>query len=138
MGTISSMEERLNIVIDQRIGNVMNQLVLIEEKLNIMNSRLEEEKGKVPSDIEKRGKELKDIIVRFQDDFVKGRRDRLNREGRMTKLINDHANNLRKCWKDENKDRDDNFVLLTKKINDNEQKNRKQSEEFREMVNKEL
>jgi len=138
VSTVSSMEERLNKLIDKRIGNVVNQLVSIEEKLNNMNDRLEEEKGKIPIDIEQRGKEIRDMIVKFQEDFVKERHDRLNREGRMMRLISDHTSLLRNYWNEERMDRKTTYELFREKLDDNEKKQGNERAKFKEMVNNDL
>jgi len=135
---VSSMEKRLNNAIDQRIGHMVSQFEIIEEKLNTLNARLDEEKGNIPNDIEQRGRNLKDMIVKFQDDFVSERQNRLNREGKMMRLISDHANQLRKYWNDERKKREKNFAYLTDKLNESEQSHNSRDKELKEMVNEKL
>ena len=49
---IAAMEERLTAIIDSQVETITDRLNVVEKKVEELNSRLEEERTKIPLDIE--------------------------------------------------------------------------------------
>ena len=67
------------------------RLEVLEDKVEELNVRFEEEKERIPKDIERRGRELGDMLEQLREELGNERRDRLNREGRIMRQIADHS-----------------------------------------------
>ena len=63
---IRSMEERLNNVIDERIDTVQIRICALEQKVDDLNTRFQEEHQRIPKDIEVMGKELETMVTSLQ------------------------------------------------------------------------
>jgi len=135
---ISEMELRLNSVIDERVNTVKERLDLLENKVGALNTRLEEERSKIPLDIEQRGKELEDMIRSFQEDFNVEKADRLNREGRIMKQLTDHANLTRNEWNDERTSREESIAKLTSNLDKHDNSRSEADEDFEFLIKTEL
>jgi len=135
---ICAMEVRLNSVIDERVNTVKERLDLLENKVGELNTRLEEERTKIPLDIEQRGKELEDMIRSFQEDFNVEKSDRLSREGRIMKQLTDHAELMRSQWNDERTSREESVSKLTSNLNNHDNSRSEADEDFEFLIRTEL
>mmetsp|Transcript_10850 Transcript_10850/g.15295 ORF Transcript_10850/g.15295 Transcript_10850/m.15295 type:complete len:275 (-) Transcript_10850:218-1042(-) len=135
---ISEMEERLNSIIESRFGSMVDRLKTLGKKIDELNKRLDEESANIPSDIEQRGKDLKDMVTRFQGDFSAERRDRLNREGRIMRQLADHAGMLGDLWNKEKNERENAVSVLHSKIDSNVRSRADADADFKALVEREL
>ena len=70
------------------------RLASVQQKIEELTTRFEEEKDRVPREMEARGKELLDMVETFKSDLAEERSDRLSREGRILKQMDDHASSI--------------------------------------------
>jgi len=135
---ISAMEERLNSIIDAQADTIKGQLSLVEKRVDELNARLEEERTKIPLDIEQRGKELQQMLNSFQENFNLEKTDRLNREGRIMKQLTDHAVFMGKQWNEESTSREDNISELTLKLQEHSNTREEADSKFEHLIETEL
>mmetsp|Transcript_11697 Transcript_11697/g.17091 ORF Transcript_11697/g.17091 Transcript_11697/m.17091 type:complete len:292 (-) Transcript_11697:194-1069(-) len=135
---IGEMEERLKKMLEDKIDNFHFRLSLLEDKVVELNDRLDEEKMIIPSDIEKRGKELQDMLASFQTEFSVERRDRLSREGRIMKQLTDHAGELTDKWEQETLERQKDAEELKARLEHHESHRAKADEDFDSLISSEL
>merc|ERR1712127_486979 len=88
---IQEMEQNFERILNERSLRMEERLVSVQQKVEELTTRFEEEKEAVPKDMESRGKELKEILDSFQKELSEERSDRLNREGRILKQMDDHS-----------------------------------------------
>merc|ERR1712194_442682 len=91
-----------------------------QQKVEELTERFEEEKEAVPKDMEAKGKELKVILDSFQKELAEERSDRLNREGRILKQMDDLSSTIFKATEEETTTRDDISQRLQMRIEENE------------------
>merc|ERR1719276_732611 len=107
-------------IMTSKIQLVADRLGELEVKVEELNGRLNEERAKIPADLEEKGKELKDMLQSFQSEFSVERRDRLTREGRIMKQLTDQANDMSNQWKKEISEREETVAKLTKQLTNHE------------------
>lgn len=135
---IEEMELRLNEILDEKVQAFRLQLQLLENKVQGLNERLEEEKSKIPQDIAKRGKELREMMLVFQNEFSMERRDRLTREGRIMKQLSDHAQVLTEKWEKEGTERGRDVQQLKMQLDHHENNRAKADLDFEALIVREL
>lgn len=91
---IQEMEHNFERILNERSLRMEERLVSVQQKVEELTTRFEEEKEAVPKDMESRGKELKEILDSFQKELSEERSDRLNREGRILKQMDDHSSDI--------------------------------------------
>merc|ERR1711966_87337 len=94
--------------------------VSVQQKLEELTARFQEEKETVPKDMEARGEELKKMLDLFQKELAEERNDRLNREGRILKQMDDLSSSLFKATEEETIIRDMQATQLQMRIEENE------------------
>mmetsp|Transcript_11621 Transcript_11621/g.21731 ORF Transcript_11621/g.21731 Transcript_11621/m.21731 type:complete len:274 (-) Transcript_11621:418-1239(-) len=135
---ITAMEKRLQLVLENRVQSFQHSLSLLESKVQELNDRLEEEKMNIPQDIEKKGKELKEILLEIQNDFSVERRDRLAREGRLMKQLNDHHQYISERWQQETEERTRDATELKNRLEHHESNRANADQEFEALITSEL
>ena len=124
------------------------RLATVQGKMEELTLKFEEEKDRVPKEMEDRGKELVEMMESFKSELAQERTDRLSREGRILKQMDDHAQYITEAIEQESVLREDVSKELMERISENE-KYRAQSEhelqmkvqremsELRDMIEKE-
>jgi chromosome segregation ATPase len=135
---IAAMEKRLMLVLDDRVQSFRHNLNLLEEKVRELNERLEEEKRNIPHDIEQKGKELKEMLQEVQNEFSVERRDRLAREGKLMKQLNDHHQHISERWRQETEERTRDAEELKSRLEHHENNRANADEEFESLITSEL
>ncbi|KAL9188656.1 hypothetical protein ACHAXT_007034 [Thalassiosira profunda] len=125
---IQEMERSFDRILNERSLRMEERLVSVQQKVEELTARFEEEKEAVPRDMETRGKELKDILETFQKELTEERSDRLNREGRILKQMDDHSSAIFGAIEKETTEREQIALGLQTRIEDNERL-RSQSEQ---------
>ena len=124
------------------------RLATVQQKMEELTLRFEEEKDRVPREIEERGKELLEMMDSFKSELAQERSDRLSREGRILKQMDDHATYITDAIEKETVLREDTSKELMELITENEQSRaqseyqlqvrvQKEMEELRDMIEKE-
>jgi len=117
---IQDMEQNFERILDERSLRMEERLVSVQQKVEELTERFEEEKEAVPKDMEAKGKELKVILDSFQKELAEERSDRLNREGRILKQMDDLSSTIFKATEEETTTRDDISQRLQMRIEENE------------------
>lgn len=91
---IQDMEQSFERILNERSLRMEERLVSVQQKVEELTTRFEEEKDAVPKDMEARGKELREILGTFQNELAEERSDRLKREGRILKQMDDHSSDI--------------------------------------------
>jgi chromosome segregation ATPase len=135
---VEEMEKKLMNIMTNKIQLVTDRLGELEVKVEELNERLNEERTKIPADLEKKGKELKDMLQSFQSEFSVERRDRLTREGRIMKQLTDQANDMSNQWKKEISEREETVAKLGKQLTNHESNRAEADREFETLIEREL
>lgn len=135
---ITAMEERMTLMLERKVEAFQSRLVLLENKVSELNDRLENEKSTVPKDIEEKGRELKDMLLAFQNEFSIERRDRLTREGRIMKQLTDHAQDLTQKWDNEKAERLKDADDLKSRLEHHENNRAQADHDFESLISTEL
>merc|ERR1712038_84039 len=135
---ISAMEDKLYAAMEDRVQCIEFRLKNMEEKVHELNERMEEERNRVPKDIEQRGRELKDMMQSFQEEFAAERRDRLAREGKIMKQLADHTAEMRAAWEEESQKREECVAELKKRLEDHENNRAQADYGFESLIKREL
>ena len=117
---IQDMERNFERILNERSLRMEERLVNVQQKLEELTNRFEEEKESVPKDMECRGKELKEMLDTFQNELSEERSDRLKREGRMLKQMDDHSSAIYGAIEKETTEREKIAYDLQTRIDDNE------------------
>lgn len=117
---IQQMEKNFERILNERSLRMEERLVSVQQKVEELTSRFEEEKEAVPKDMEARGKELKEILDTFQKELAEERSDRLNREGRILKQMDDHSSAIFGAIEQETNEREQISFELQTRIEENE------------------
>lgn len=96
------------------------RLATVQEKMEELTIRFEEEKDRVPAEMEARGKELLEMMEGFKSELAQERSDRLSREGRILKQMDDHAGYITQAIEKESMLREETSKDLMERITDNE------------------
>ena len=135
---IQDMEKRLNDAMDEKFRCIEFMMKSMEEKVQELNGRLEVERNKIPKDIETKGRELKEMIHSFQDEFNTERRERLGREGSIMKQLTDHAQEMKGRWQEENQTREQCVNELRSRLEEHESNRAQADEGFESLIAREL
>jgi len=135
---IAAMEERLYNAMEDRVQCIDFRLKNMEDKVHELSERLEEERNRVPKDIEQKGRELKDMMQAFQEEFTTERRNRLAREGKIMKQLADHTAEMRAAWEEESKKREECVSELKKRLEDHENNRAQADFGFESLIKREL
>ncbi len=135
---IEEMEGRLVQLLENKVENFHYRLSLLENKVGELNDRLEEERKNIPLDIERRGKELQEMLATFQNEFAVERRDRLAREGRIMKQLTDHAGELTDKWEQETLERRKDAEELKVRLEHHENHRAQADKDFDSLISSEL
>ena len=135
---VEEMERRLMTIMTDKMQLVTDRLGELDVKVEELNERLNEERAKIPADLEEKGKELKDMLQSFQNEFTVERRDRLTREGRIMKQLTDQANDMSDQWKKEISEREETVSKLTKQLTNHENNRAEADREFETLIEREL
>lgn len=135
---IIQMEMRLNEILEDRSKNFSKRLDLLEEKVEELNTRLTEEADRIPKDLELKGKEVKTLLEKFQSEFAVEKRERLTREGRIMKQLNDLAQDMSEKWKIETTERNEVLNELQTRITNIETSTKDSDDEFEKLIATEI
>lgn len=135
---IQQMERRLNGIIDERTDLIEERLQAVEQKVEELNLRLGQEAATIPRDIEERGKELGDMLSKLQEDIAVERRDRLNREGRIVKQVEDHRKFVSELMAEEKSAREKSCGEIKAEIADIGSSKAREGESFEQMIQREM
>lgn len=91
---IIEMENNFQRILDERTQRMEERLVSVQEKVEELAAKFEEERETVPAAMERTGKELLDMVSTFQHELAEERNDRLNREGRILAQMDAHASEI--------------------------------------------
>jgi len=117
---IQDMEQSFERILNERSLRMEERLVSVQQKMEELTKRFEEEKDAVPKDMEARGTELKEILDTFQKELAEERSDRLKREGRILKQMDDHSSEIFGSIENEMLEREGISQGLQTRIEDNE------------------
>ncbi len=135
---IEMMEDTLYNAMESKLQSIQFRLKTMEDKVHELNERLEEERNKIPKDIEAKGMELKNMVKSFQEEFATERRDRLAREGQIMKQLSDHANEMRSTWQSESTRREECVQELSRRLDEHESNRAQADEGFENLIAREL
>ena len=91
---LRDMEGRVGLLIEERAEAVRVRVEAVEVRAAELGRRLEEEAGRVPRDIERRGRELAEMLAKVRDEMDEERSGRLGREGRILRQIAEHREHV--------------------------------------------
>lgn len=114
------------------------RLASVQQKMEELTTRFEEEKDRVPREMEARGKELLDMVETFKSDLAEERSDRLSREGRILKQMDDHASSILTAIENESTQREQISQELQSRIQENENHRAQSEYELQSKVQNEL
>ncbi|KAL7476433.1 hypothetical protein ACHAW6_002298 [Cyclotella cf. meneghiniana] len=145
---IQEMEAHFERILHERSLRMEERLATVQQKMEELTLRFEEEKDRVPREMEKRGEELLEMMESFKLELAQERSDRLSREGRILKQMDDHARYITHAIEKETVLREETSKELMERITENEQsraqseyqlqvKVQKEMEELRDMIEKE-
>ena len=117
---IQEMERNFERILKERSLHMEERLASVQQKVEELSARFEEEKDAVPKDMERRGKELMEMLKTFQKELAEERTDRLTREGRILKQMDDHSSDIFGAIEKEIGEREQISQELQKRIEDNE------------------
>ena len=135
---ISSMKVAFDARVEERSKAIHVRVDEIEVAIAQLNGRLEEEKVRIPADIERRGRELAAMLTAFQEEFNVEKRERLEREGRVEKLLDDHEHEVASKFEVERTEREAKYTDLQRIIETNEKSRIKADGKFQVVVREEI
>jgi hypothetical protein len=124
--------------ISYRTTKIHDRLETLAERITDLNQRFEEEKERIPLDIERRGRELADMLHLFQGEFHVEKSQRLEREGRIERLVDDHEHVVAERFEVERSARESKYTDLQRTIETNEKSRIKADAKFHVVVETEL
>lgn len=135
---ILQMEMRLNEVLEDRLKTFGKRLDLLEEKVEELNTRLTEEADRIPKDLELKGREVKNLLEKFQSEFAIEKKERLTREARIMKQLNDLAQDMNEKWKIETTERIEVVNELKTTVSEIETSRKDSDDEFERLIATEI
>jgi len=135
---ILDMEQNFERILNERSLRMEERLVNVQQKVEELTVRFEEEKDVVPKDMDGRGKELKDMLHNLQKELAEERSDRLNREGRILKQMDDHSSAIFGAIEKETTEREDISSGLQKRIENNERLRSQSEHELQSKIQREM
>lgn len=135
---IQEMEQNFERILNDRSLRMEERLVSVQQKVEELTARFEDEKEAVPRDMEARGKELKEILESFQKELSDERSDRLGREGRILKQMDDHSSAIFGAIEKEMTLREEISRGLQTRIEDNERLRSQSENELQSRIQNEM
>lgn len=135
---ILQMEMRLNGILEDRLKCFGKRLDMLEEKVEELNTRLIEEGDRIPKDLELKGKEVKDLLEKFQSEFATEKNERLTREARIMRQLNGLAQDMSEKWKIETAERNEVVNELNSKVDKIEASRQDSDDEFERLISTEI
>ena len=135
---IQDMERNFERILNERSLRMEERLVNVQQKLEELTNRFEEEKESVPKDMECRGKELKEMLDTIQNELSEERSDRLKREGRILKQMDDHSSAIYGAIQKETTAREKIAYDLQTRIDDNERLRNQSEMDLQEKIQNEI
>jgi len=135
---IIEMENNFQRILDERTQRMEERLASVQEKVEELAANFEEERASVPAYMSKTGEELVNMVATFQKELVDERNDRLNREGRILKQMDDHASEIITSIEDEAKKCDEIAITLQERIETNEHLRAQNERDIQERIQNEL
>ena len=135
---IQDMERNFERILNERSLRMEERLVNVQQKLEELTNRFEEEKESVPKDMECRGKELKEMLDTIQNELSEERSDRLKREGRILKQMDDHSSAIYGAIEKETTEREKIAYDLQTRIDDNERLRNQSEMDLQEKIQNEI
>lgn len=132
------MERNFERILNERGLRVEERLASVQQKVEELVVRFEEEKDAVPRDIEARGEELKELLQTFQKELADERRNRINREGRILKQMEDHYSTIYDAIEKETLEREQISLELQTRIDENERKRSQYQRELQSKIHSEM
>ena len=114
------------------------RLINVQQKLEELTRRFEEERERIPREMEEKGKELMEMVQHFQKELAEERADRLSREGRILQQMDDHASSMTNAIENESTEREQIARELREHITGNERQRSQMEQELQLKVQKEL
>jgi len=135
---LQEMEQNFGRILNERSLRMEERLVSVQQKVEELTARFEKEKEAVPKDMEARGKELKEILDSFQKELSEERSDRLNREGRILKQMDDLSSATFSATEKETTIRDNMSQRLQMRIEENERLRSQSEHELQSKIQNEM
>jgi len=135
---ITEMERNFERILNERSLRMEERLVSVQQKVEELTNRFEVEKESVPKDMDARGKELKDMLNTFQRELSEERTDRLNREGRILKQMEDNSSTIFGAIEKETNKREEIVYGLQSRIEENERQRTQNEQELQSKLQTEM
>mmetsp|Transcript_18029 Transcript_18029/g.36118 ORF Transcript_18029/g.36118 Transcript_18029/m.36118 type:complete len:263 (-) Transcript_18029:74-862(-) len=135
---IARVRAEFEAAIEERAVKIHDRLEVLSDRITDLNERFEEEKVRIPADIERRGRELAAMLAAFQAEFEVEKRERLEREGRIEKLLDDQEHEAARRFEEERTAREERYIELARIIDVNEKSRIKADGKFQNVVREEL
>lgn len=125
-------------ILEERSLRMEDRLATVQGKMEELTLRFEEEAERVPKEMESRGKELLEMMEGFKAELAQERTDRLSREGRILKQMDDHAEYIMEAIEKESILREDTSKELMVRISENEKYRAQSENELQTKIQKEI
>lgn len=135
---IIEMENNFQRILDERTRRMEERLVSVQEKVEELAVKFEEERETVPAAMEKTGKELLNMVSTFQQELADERNDRLNREGRILAQMDAHASEIITSIEYETNQREQIANHLQERISTNEHLRARNERDIQDKIENEL
>ena len=135
---IQEMERNFERILNERSLRMEERLVSVQQKVEELTNRFDVEKESVPKDIDERGKELKEMLNTFQRELSEERTDRLNREGRILKQMEDNSSTIFGAIENETNKREEIVYGLQSRIEENERQRTQNEQELQSKLQSEM
>ena len=135
---IIEMENNFQRILDERTRRMEERLVSVQEKVEELTAKFEEERETVPAAMERTGQELLDMVSTFQQELADERTDRLNREGRILAQMDTHASEIITSIEYESNQREQIANNLQERIATNEHLRSQNERAMQEKIHNEL
>jgi predicted metal-dependent enzyme (double-stranded beta helix superfamily) len=135
---IIEMELNFQRILDERTRRMEERLASVQEKVEELSAKFEAERETVPKDMERTGQELLHMVATFQKELADERADRLNREGRILKQMDDHASDIITSIENESNEREQIAYSLRDRIATNEHLRAQNERDLQERIQSEL
>jgi hypothetical protein len=132
------MERNFERILNERSLRIEERLASVQQRVEELTNRFEEEKDAVPRDIEARGNELKELLSEFQKELTNERSNRLNREGRILKQMDDHSAAIFGAIEKENQEREQISYELQARIEENERQRSQYQHDLQSKIHNEM
>ena len=135
---IQEMERNFERILNERSLRMEERLVSVQQKVEELTNRFEVEKESVPKDMNERGNELKEMLNTFQRELSEERTDRLNREGRILKQMEDNSSTIFGAIELETNKREEIVYGLQSRIEENERQRTQNEQELQSKLQTEM